>query len=274
MSERFVILTWHALRVLDNSYAGNDLIAFEHDLGLLDRLGWTILPLSDALDGLRAGRLPERTAVLTLDDGSILDYHDFDHPGCGHQPSILSRLRAFRDSGAAERHRLHASAFVIASPGARAELDRRDYMNLGVWRDDWWREANASRLLSIENHSWDHNHASLERTAQRDNRRGNFHAIDSEAECRQEVDAASDYIERRAGRRPRFFAYPYGQASDYLRGEYLPGHAERLGLRAALACAPEPVTRASDPWFLPRYVCGTDWTDPSELEALLRDASA
>ncbi len=275
MSDRFIILTWHSVNVLDDSYAGNDLVAFERDLQALARLGWTVLPLADALALQAEGGLPTRAAVLTLDDGSIMDFRAFDHPTCGRQVSAFERLRRFASAqGRGTRHRPHVSSFVIASPDARAELDRSDYMGLGVWPDDWWREANDSGLMAIENHSWDHNHASLARTLQRDNRRGDFRRIDTDAECRGEVDRASDYIERVAGRRPRFFAYPYGQASDYLRGEYLPRFGPGLGLDAALGCDPEPVTPASDRWFLPRYMCGRDWRSPEELAGLLADAQA
>ena len=83
MSDRLIILTWHSINVLDNTHAGNDLVAFGEDLELLDRLGWTILPLAEALARRAAGTLPERVAVLTMDDGSIMDFHDFEHPTCG-----------------------------------------------------------------------------------------------------------------------------------------------------------------------------------------------
>ena len=271
--KRLVILTWHSINVLDNSHAGNDLVAFAEDLALLDRLGWTILPLAGALARLDAGTLPDNSVVLTLDDGSIMDFHDFNHPSCGRQISAIERLREFADRLPAEsRHRPHATSFVIASPEARAELDRIDYMSLGVWPDDWWRQANQSGLISVESHSWDHNHGSLARTQQRDNRRGDFRHIETEVECRAEVDQASDYIERRSGRRPRYFAYPYGQASDYLRREYLPLHGPRLGIEAALGCTPAPVDTASDRWFLPRYICGRDWKSVTDLALLLNDA--
>lgn len=273
MSNRFIILAWHSINVLDDSYAGNDLVAFGQDLEQLDRMGWTVLPLGEALALQASDRLPPRAAVLTLDDGAITDFRAFDHPICGMQLSAFERLRRFAVArGPDSRHRAHATSFVIASPDARAELDRSDYMGLGVWPDDWWREASETGLMAIENHSWDHNHASLARTLQRDNRRGDFRLIDTEAECRGEVDRASDYIERVSGRRPRFFAYPYGQASDYLRGEYLPRFGPELGLDAALGCDPEPVTPASDRWFLPRYMCGRDWSSPNGLERLLSDA--
>ena len=275
MNSRFVILSWHSIRVLDNRYPDNDLIAFGEDLVTLDNLGWTVLPLADALNGLHSGTLPEKVAVLTADDGSIMDFEPFDHPSCGLQKSLAQRLREFRDGlPPGSPHRPHVSAFAIASPDARNELDRTDYMSLNVWRDDWWAEANKSGVISIESHSWDHNHGSLQRTAQRDNRRGDFRYIDTEAECRAEVDQASDYIERRAGRRPRYFAYPYGQASDYLRREYLPRHGLALGLEAALACDPEPVTTESDRWHLPRYMFARDWKEPGDLERLLADAQA
>lgn len=270
MSARFPILTWHSINVIDNSYAGNDLIAFAEDLRLLDRLGWTVRPLAVALDELARDRLAPRTVALTVDDGSILDFEDFEHPSCGPQKNMTRLLEEFAaELGERNRHQLHLSAFVIASPEARAELDKTDYMSLNVWPDHWWRAANQSGLISVESHSWDHNHGSLAQTVQRDNRRGDFRWIASQDECRQEVDQASDYIETRSGRRPLFFAYPYGQASDYIRSEYLPRFGPDIGLKAAFSCEPEPVTLAADPWYLPRYICGRDWKRPDELETLL-----
>lgn len=270
MKSCFPILTWHSIHVLDNSYAGNDGIAFASDLRLIDRLGWTVRPLDEALDALAAGRLPPKTVALTVDDGSILDFEDFEHPTCGPQKNMTRLLREFSEElGHSSRHHPHLSAFVIASPEARTELDATDYMSLNVWPDHWWRAANDSGLISIESHSWDHNHASLNQTVQHDNRRGDFRWIATEEECRLEVDQASDYIERQSGRRPRFFAYPYGQASDYIRQEYLPRFGPDIGLKAAFSCLAEPVSVASDPWFLPRYVCGRDWKSSEDLEALL-----
>ena len=272
MADRLIILAWHSVNVLDNTHAGNDLVALSEDLVLLDRLGWVVLPLAEALARRAAGALPERAVVLTMDDGSIMDFHDFDHLTCGRQASVFKRVAGFAAALTDDSpHMPHVTSFVIASPEARDELDRVDYMSLGVWPDDWWAPANASGLMSIESHSWDHNHGSLARTAQRDNKRGDFRHIETEAECRAEVDQASDYIERRSGRRPRFFAYPYGQASDYLRREYLPMHGPSIGIEAALGCTPEPVDRGSDRWYLPRYICGRDWKSVADLELLLED---
>ncbi len=274
MTSRLVVLAWHSINVTGTDYSTNDLVAFGEDLHALDRLGWTILPLRDALDARRAGSLPERTVCLTLDDGSIMDWHPFDHPTAGAQVPARDRLAAFTEGLPADsRHRPHASVFVLASPEARAEMDRVDYFSLGVWDHDWWAAANSSGRMSVENHSWDHNHPSLARTAGPPDRPRDFLSIDEEATCRAQIEPASDYIERVAGRRPRFFAYPWGQASDYLRGEFLPAFGASLGLEAALGCEAGPVTEASDRWYLPRFVCGRDWTSPDGLEALLRDAA-
>lgn len=270
MGDRFVILAWHSIHVHDNDYSGNDLVAFSRDLEALDRLGWTILPLAEAWSRAQRAGLPPKTAVLTMDDGSIMDFLPFEHPTCGPQVSVIDRLRAFAGSlpdGAP--HRPHVSTFVIASPAARAELDRRVTLNLDVWPEHWWSEANRTGLMAVESHSWDHNHGSLERSLQRDNRRGDFSLIETEDECRGEIDRAQDYIERISGRRPRFFAYPYGQSSAFLRGEYLPRHGARLGLEAALGCDPEPACGASDRWNLPRYMCRRDWETPEQFASLL-----
>jgi hypothetical protein len=265
----FKILAWHATNVIANTYAQNDQIAFASDLRTIHRCGARIWPLADALEALDAGTLPENIVVLTADDGSTLDFLPFDHPTCGPQPGFASILRDFSKESGESDHHLHISSFAIASPEARAALDRKDYLGLGLWHDNWWREASASGLISIESHTWDHNHPSVDRTCQRDNRRGDFRWIETEAECRCEIDQASEYIERTAGRRPRFVAYPYGKASEYMIREYLPRFGPALGLEAALGCMPRPVTAQSDRWNLPRYMCNYDWKSPEALERIL-----
>ena len=265
----FKILAWHATNVIANTYRENDQVAFASDLRTLNRCGVRIWPLADALAALAAGSLPDNVVVLTADDGSTLDFLPFDHPACGPQPGMHRILQDFAAEAGSGDHRLHLSCFAIASPQARGELDRKDYLGLGLWHDRWWRDANASGLMSIESHGWDHNHPSVDRTCQCDNRRGDFRWIETGAECRCELDQASDYIERTAGRRPRFLAYPYGKASEYMIREYLPRFGPSLGLEAALGCAPRPVTVQSDRWNLPRYMCNHDWKSPEELERLI-----
>lgn len=269
-AQAFKILAWHSTNVLANTYAHNDQIAFASDLETVHRCGARVWPLADALAALAKGSIPPNIVVLTADDGSTLDFLPFDHPTCGPQPGMYRILRDFADRFGDEGHRAHLSSFAIASPDARAELDRKDYLGLDLWHDRWWKEATASGVISVESHTWDHNHPSVDRTCQRENRRGDFTLIDTEGECRCELDRASDYIERVAGRRPRFLAYPYGRASDYVIRQYLPRYGPALGLEAALGCTPEPVTPDSDRWNLPRYMCNHDWKSPEALEAILR----
>ncbi|HET6545740.1 MAG TPA: hypothetical protein VFG55_03220, partial [Rhodanobacteraceae bacterium] len=65
----------------------------------------------------------------------------------------------------------------------------------------------------------------------------------------------------------------YGESNDYLRNEYLPGHADEHGLLAAFGTTPAPVESGSPRWNLPRYVCGHHWRSPQALTDLLRDTA-
>ena len=267
------VLTYHSNNVHENSYAGNDHIAFASDLRLIDRLGLRIVPLRTVVDwhaGAKPNEAVEDAVALTLDDGSWLDYHDIMHPVCGLQPGMFRLLAEFRAEGSPDRQPgLHVSSFVITSPDAREELDRTNLIGQGWWGDDWWRDATRSGLMSIECHSWDHVHDTLENVAQADNLKGDFRQVRTLEDCRRQVQQAADYIERTAGARPAFFAYPWGQASDFMRRDYLPGEQDRHQFRAAFSIEPRHVTCSDDEWFLPRYVCGRDWRSPEELEALL-----
>ena len=140
--------------------------------------------------------------------------------------------------------------------------------------DGWWREATASGLVSIENHSWDHNHPAASWTCQRDQRKGPFDTIETEEEGAAEVEGAARYIGEQTGRWPVLFAYPGGTASAYLREQYFPERGERHRTLAAFAADGGFVTRASSRWFVPRFVCGAHWRDPAELERILRGARA
>ena len=73
-------------------------------------------------------------------------------------------------------------------------------------------------------------------------------------------------------RRTRHFAYPYGDAPDYLVREYLPRFRHEHRLEAAFGTRPEPVTQHANRWHLGRYVCGPHWNSPGALARLLREA--
>ena len=275
--QRLAILTYHPIHIVDATYQGSDLVALARDLETIERVGLPVVSLDQAIaPGESAALLqangPGAAVAITFDDGSVFDYVDHDHPTCGWQRSAATILRdASRRLSCLRHARPFASTFVIASPDARAELDRTDYFGGDYWPDSWWRAAAGDGTLGVESHSWDHNHPSLARTVQRDNVRGTFRNIETFAEAEAEIAQSVEYIARTAGVSPRFFAYPWGESNAYLAQEYLPRRGRELGLVAAFGSSPGPVTRASDRWAVPRYVCGHDWKQPEALEALLSE---
>jgi Polysaccharide deacetylase len=277
MRMRIPVLTYHSVNIHGNDYATNDHVALASDLRTLTDLGLRIAPLPAIVDALQArtfDAMAERCVAVTLDDGQDFDYVDLPHPTWGPQRSMVNVLRDFRDTyGVAAQPQLHATSFVIVSPDARRRLDVTCMIGCGWWNDDWWPIAAASGLLAIGNHSWDHNHATLDLVAQREQRKGTFLAIDTFVDAEAQIAQAATYLRAKADNAgASLFAYPYGESNDYLVREYFPQHGARIRIRAAFGGAPEPVTTTSSIWDLPRYICGHHWKNPAELVALLRDA--
>jgi peptidoglycan/xylan/chitin deacetylase (PgdA/CDA1 family) len=274
---RVAILTYHPIHLDDASYSGSDLIALERDLAVIERMGIPVRSLdqifTDAGKDSLLRELGPATVAITFDDGSEFDFIDRSHPALGPQRSAATVLsHAARSLQCLAGARPLASTFVIASPEARAELDRTDYASGGYWTDHWWRDAARSGVLGIESHSWDHNHASIARSAQRNNERGTFMNIETEAEAEAEIARSVAYIGERSGTPPRFFGYPWGEGNDFLARDYLPRRGPELGLHAAVASAPVIsgyVTTLTERWLVPRFVCGWDWKSESDLETLL-----
>ncbi len=273
---RATILAYHAVNIAGNDYSNNDHVAFASDLETIHRLGLQIVPLAWVVDALlgRTDRDLSDVVALSCDDGSDFDYFDLDHPQHGRQRSLFNALIDFRRRhGVDAQPHLHLTSFVIASPVARETLDRRCLAGRNWMRDSWWRAAHASRLVAIENHSWDHNHAELSETVQRAQAKGTFRTIDTHADADAEIRQASDWLDQHCpARATSLFAYPYGETNDYLTGEYFPRHAHEHRLRAAAGTEPAPIDGSSDVWNLPRYVCGHHWSAPEALESILRDA--
>lgn len=268
---RLPILTYHAGNVAGPGYADNDHRALAEDLAMFSRLGWRVVPLAWVTEQLagQAKRDLSRCLVLTCDDGTDLDFRDVDYPGRGRQRGFLGCLQ---DAAGSQQPDLHMSVFVIADPEARARMDRECLHGLDWMREDWWASAVGSGLMAIECHSWDHNHPVMPGPGPEAMPRGDFSEVNSPARAAFEIDQAVDYLNARlAPSRCRFFAYPYGQANPFLVTQYLPGEGARLGLSAALGVQGEPVTLASDPWHLPRYVCGWHWRSPEALATILAD---
>jgi peptidoglycan/xylan/chitin deacetylase (PgdA/CDA1 family) len=271
------VLCYHSMAIEGNDYGNNDHVALAADLEVVRRHGFEVLPAHEALDawlrdpGSLEGR---RCVVLTCDDGSDFDFTDLPHPVAGVQRSFLNILRDARARDAAAHPRLHITSFVIVSPEARALLDVECMIGRRWWNDHWWRDATASGLMGIANHSWDHNHDRLPPGRFPEVARGTFSTIDREDVADYQVAAASAFLHRHApGPSAGLFAYPYGESNAYLAEEYLPRNGQRAGVRAAFATIAEPWTRGSDRWRIPRYMFRRDWKSPAELERILADAA-
>jgi peptidoglycan/xylan/chitin deacetylase (PgdA/CDA1 family) len=270
-SLRVPILAYHATNVDGGTYATNDHVALAEDLRLIDALGFRVIPLTQLVDALLSGvALPDRAIALTFDDGTDFDFHDRVHPKHGLQRGMLNILRDFVDEFGAERQpELHATAFVVVSPWAREELDRRSMVGAGWWGDEWWPQAVASGRLDVGNHSWDHNHALVTNTLPRA-AADTFETVDTRELADYQIRQAHDHIVRKAPNAAAdLFAYPFGETNEFLLREYLPAGPARTGVRAAFTTEPAHVTADTDRWALPRYVCGAAWRSSEALRTLL-----
>src|SRR5690606_32187330 len=126
-----------------------------------------------------------------------------------------------------------------------------------------------SGLMSIENHSWDHNHPSLPGAGVDNMPRGSFLDVNNLERADAEIAAATRFInERIAPQQTSIFCYPFGHVADYLRDEYLPQFAAAHGMLAAVGDGATPVTATEDRWNLPRYICGWHWNSPEALREI------
>ena len=272
---RGFILTFHSHNVSGDSYATNDHVALDATLTTLERLGIPVLRLVDVARRLRArtfDSLPSRFACITFDDGSDYDWRDIAFPGHGLQRSMFSILRSHSRSllGLAWLRRAHATTFVIASPDARREIAMSSLGDATLMTDAWWAKAQRSGLMDIGTHGWNHVHPAVSEMASRPDLVERFDRIESAGDAALQVDRAFDSIQAVAGRNAGLvFAYPYGQVSEFVASRHLPAHG---GIVAAVSAQPAALTHASDPWRMPRYVCGPDWSSDEGLEKLLSDA--
>jgi len=267
------VLTYHAVNVSGNDYANNDHVAFAADLRLIDDAGLRIVPLhwiAEQMTGV-AQRDLSGCVALSCDDGTDLDFRDLEYRNHGIQRSLFNCIKDFIDErGADAQPDLHLTGFVIASPQARIEMDQGCLTGDDYMRDDWWPDAVSSGLMSIECHSWEHNHPVMGSHGIDGAPRGSFDAIDNYTRAEHEIAQAINYLSSRVNGQPiSQFAFPFGQGNRYLIDDYLPTRGADLGLSAAWSTDGRAVSSTDNRWNLPRYVCGWHWKSPDELRAIL-----
>lgn len=266
------ILTYHSQGVDEARFGLNQHTALAEDLRRIRALGRAVVPVAHVVEWL-LGRRDfadlEGAVCLTFDDGSVLDFEDVDYPGYGRQRSFAGLLSDHFGEAIQRYSAPLAASFVIACPQARSAMDREILCGRDWMSDRWWAAGAASGVVSIENHSWDHGYWSRPDRSQAMAR--GHQSMDDFEECERQIAQAGRYIAERAGLTtpPRLFAHPNGEASDYLRHEYLPRNEARTGVVAAFSTEPAPVRPGCDRWHVPRFVCSRDWSTPDELAYLL-----
>lgn len=154
---------------------------FEEQLAYLARNGYQVIPLAE-LDAILSRKLPipEKTVVLTIDDGYRSIY------------TIAYPLL--------KKYNVPATVFLYTDfVGGNAALS---------WRQ--LQEMRDSGLIDVQSHT--RTHASLAAT--------NNDADQSryKARVRDEIQQAEKMLERHLGKTPRYLSYPYGDSSDYAVG--------------------------------------------------------
>jgi peptidoglycan/xylan/chitin deacetylase (PgdA/CDA1 family) len=273
---RVPVLTYHAVNIAGNDYATNDHVALAADLRLIGEMGLRVVPLAWVVDEVLGTKQRDlkRCVALTCDDGTDLDFFDIDFPPHGVQRSFYNIMLDASNEPRLAQSGLHLTCFVIASPEAREHLDRECIFGKGWMSERWWKQAARSGRIAIENHSFDHNHASIPLHGISGMRRGSFFPVDNRERADAEIVAAARYIDSViAPARTALFCYPYGNVNDYLRRDYFPNLQQVHGMRAAFGDGAEPIHDASDRWNLPRYICGHHWKSQDELRTILRAAT-
>jgi hypothetical protein len=271
---RIPVLTYHAAHAPGSDYATNDHVALEQDLDLIQRKGFRVAKLQDVVEFVMGRGKPDlhegRWVALTFDDAPDCEYFDLYHPSFGCLKSFYRILVESAESGGPDWPAPTAVSFAIADTDARVAIDRVCLAGRGHWRDCWWHEAAATGVIAFGNHSWDHAHIALPVIRQREQRKGTFFGIDNERDADGQIIAAQRHIwYRTGGLALPYFAYPYGEAPDYLRLEYFPGFQERHGMEAAFGTQGDYATVGTDRWHIPRFVCGQHWRSPDELASIL-----
>lgn len=268
---RVAVLCYHSQNIQGNSYELNDHIALAQDLKRISARNIPIISAAQLVKHLQGTHVLDIPAavVLTCDDGTTLDWLDYQHPEFGWQQSFRNILLE-HFAGALPKEVM--TSFVIACPTARQHIDQGCYGGAALSSDSWWLEAAKSGYWAIENHSWNHWHISLPFHTMTEQPLGQFYTVDNYLQASKQVLQASQLINSKlavAGKTVRYFAYPYGHVAKYLQEYYLPRYSARHGIQAAFTTQASFISAQSSLYALPRFVCGEAWQGTEQFDALL-----
>jgi len=264
------ILAYHASNITGNIYRLNDHIAFESDLYTIHHQGYKIVPLkwiAEWVNGERdLSQVGHKLVGLSCDDGLDLDYKDGEYFAFGPQKSFYHILKKFiTDVGPQKQPHANLTSFVIASPTDRKIIDDKSLNGHQLLNEDWWKSANDTDLIDIENHSWDHRHPDIYPES-----KANFTAVTDHQTAYKQIIEAKSYIDQKlVNKKTCLFAYPWGHVNDYLVHQFLPLDGINHGIKAAYTCGAQPVKFDTNRWELPRYICGYNWKSPAGLVEIL-----
>lgn len=268
---RAAVLCYHSQNIQGNSYALNDHLAFEHDLQRIIEHNLPIISVEQLVNHLHGKRILDIPAaiVLTCDDGTTLDWHDYQHPEFGLQKSFRHILQATLSEQLPTEV---MTSFVIACPSARQHIDNGCYGGAALSCDSWWLDAAKSGDWAIENHSWNHLHVCLPFQVPAEQPLGQFYTVNNYLRASKQIVHASRLINAKlaaANKTVRYFAYPYGHAAAYLKDHYLPRYLAQHNIQAAFTTTPGFASKQSNIFALPRFVCGEAWKSPEQFDAIL-----
>lgn len=254
-------------------YYGNDHIALQQDLTILQQCGYRLIDgmaVVDFILGKQQFSRHDRVACISIDDAPVLDYYDYQSPKIG---LVESFRQIFWQSEIFRRSKVAVLNFAIVDEAIRQELDVACMQGKGDWQSDWWQQAIADGLYDMANHSLDHMHGALLKTSHSRGEKGNFYAVDNYADADKQIRQAYDDLQAIVQQKATpLFAYPYGHASDYLLHDYFPKYQQEHGQYGAFTTAGDYATRDSSRWAIPRFVCGEHWRSPAEFTAILQQA--
>src|SRR6516165_3083829 len=285
-SKRLLILCWHHVSIDDEHLWKPTLCispsTFLSRLELLRSTGCNVLPLGEALDGVRSGRLPKRAVALTLDDGessiflrawpmlrefgfpatlywttyySLRPYAVFDPmlsyllwKGRGNRlqlddPPLNARLESEHD-----RYSAFRSIYETAKTRGWTAAAKEDFLvhlseRLGVDYGDIKKKRILHMISPEEAATMYRQGLDLQLHTHR-------HRVPHDA--RQPASELLDnvkIIESVGARRPVHFCYPSGsyvpELEVWLRGN---------GVVSAATCEPGLVQRGTNQYFLPRII--------------------